>query len=205
MIDVGEGVLVATPIRLGGAPIGSLAIVGGQVPDAVLQSVANLAAIGLERARGHEEMAAAEAARQSGELRSALLDAVAHEFKTPLTASTAAASALLSSSMATPHDCELVVIDDEELARLQALVTDAIHMLRLDTGEVVVHRERHHLAEIIGQAMREMGLRLDGHVVTTAVPDSLTVDVDASLLRLALRQLLDNAVKYSPPRTPASA
>lgn len=191
--------LAITPIRLGGAPIGSLAIAGGSLGDAVLQSVANLVAIGLERARGQEAVAASEVARQSGELRAALLDAVAHEFKTPLTAGKAAASALLSGMAGSSTDAELVVIINEELDRMQALVSDAIRMLRIDAGDVVVHRERHRVADVIAQAIKEMGARLGGHVLTTTVPDSLTVDADASLLRLALRQLLDNAVKYSPP------
>jgi len=195
----GELGLVVTPVRLGGAPIGSLAIEGGSLADAVLQSIANLVAIGLERARGQEAMAASEAARQSGELRAALLDAVAHEFKTPLTAGKAAASALLSSTTSNPNDHELVVIINEELNRLQALVSDAIRMLRIDAGDVVVHRERHLVSGIIDHAIEEMGTRLGGHAMTTHAPAALTVDADASLLRLALRQLLDNAVKYSPP------
>ncbi|MEO8483284.1 MAG: ATP-binding protein [Acidobacteriota bacterium] len=187
------------PIRLGGAPIGSLAIVGGALGDAVLQSIANLAAIGLERATSHEAMAASEAARQSGELRAALLDAVAHEFKTPLTAGKAAATALLSRVSSSPDDHELVVIINEELERLKALVSDAIHMLRIDAGDMVVRRERHRASDLVGQALREMGARLEGHRVTVDAPETIDVDVDASLLRLALRQLLDNAVKYSPP------
>jgi two-component system sensor histidine kinase KdpD len=190
--------LVITPIRLGGAPIGSLAIAGGALGDAVLQSVANLAAIGLERARSHEAMAASEAARQSSELRAVLLDAVAHEFKTPLTAGKAAASALLSSATANPNDHDLVVIINEELERLQALVTDAIHMLRIDAGDMVVQRERQHVSDVVGQAIREMGSRLEGHRLTVDIAESLVVEADASLLRLAFRQLLDNAVKYSP-------
>jgi two-component system sensor histidine kinase KdpD len=195
----GDHGLVITPVRLGGAPIGSLAIGGGSLGDAVLQSIANLVAIGLERARGQEAVAASEAARQSGELRAAILDSVAHEFKTPLTAGKAAASALLSSAQGNPNDHELVVIINEELDRMQALVSDAIHMLRIDAGDVAVHRERHHVSEIVAAGIREMAGRLGGHAVTTSVPDALTVDADAFLLRLALRQLLDNAVKYSPP------
>src|SRR5512146_1184370 len=79
-----SGVLV-TPIQLGGAPIGALALDATGLSDTVVQSIANLAAIGLERARGHEAAARAEAARESGELRAVTLDALAHEFKTPLT------------------------------------------------------------------------------------------------------------------------
>ena len=88
------GGLVVTAVRLGQTPIGSLALQGGTMSDTVLQSVANLAAIGLERARERDAATATEAARRSGELRAALLDAVAHEFKTPLTSIRAAAGGL---------------------------------------------------------------------------------------------------------------
>jgi len=187
-----------TAIQLAGAPIGSLAIMDASVSDTVLQSIANLAAIGLERARGQDAKARAEASRQSGELRATVLDALAHEFKTPLTSMEAAASDLLLSESIGARDRELVAIIDEEVDRLQALVTDAVRMLRIDAGDFVVHRDRHSLAEVIKSTLRKFEPRLDGHPVVSHVPDDLSVDADRDLLALALRQLLDNAVKYSP-------
>jgi two-component system, OmpR family, sensor histidine kinase KdpD len=77
--------ITITAIRLGAAPIGSLALNGAALSGTVLQSIVNLAAIALERARGQEVAARAEAARQSADLRATVLDAVAHDFKTPLT------------------------------------------------------------------------------------------------------------------------
>ena len=70
-----------TPIRLGGRPIGSLAIRDASLSDAALQSLLNLVAIGLERALSQEAVNRAEVARRSEELKSTLLDAIAHEFK----------------------------------------------------------------------------------------------------------------------------
>jgi two-component system sensor histidine kinase KdpD len=185
-------------IQLGGAPIGALALVDEGLSDTVVQSIANLAAIGLERARGHEATARAEAARQSGELRAVTLDALAHDFKTPLTSMKAAASDLRS-NVTDGRDRELATIIDEDVDRLQALVSDAVQMLRIDAGDFVLHRDRHTLADIVGWTLRQFESRLDGHSVTTHIPESLSVDADRDLLGLALRQLLDNAVKYSPP------
>jgi two-component system, OmpR family, sensor histidine kinase KdpD len=190
--------MILTPIQLAGQPIGSLAITAASLSDTVLQSIANLAAIGLERARGQEAKARAEAARQSGELRATVLDALAHEFMTPLTSMEAAASDLLSSVSANGHDRELAAIIDEELDRLQALVTDAVRMLRIDAGDFVVHRDRHSLADVVRSTLRKFEPRLDGHSILSQVPEELSVDADRDLLALALRQLLDNAVKYSP-------
>jgi two-component system, OmpR family, sensor histidine kinase KdpD len=191
--------LVVTPVRLGGIPIGSLALMGAELSDTVLQALVNLAAIGLEHARGREASTRAEAAQQSSELRATVLDSVAHEFKTPLTSIKAAVGGLASRTSASSADRELVTIIDEEADRLQGLVTDAIQMLRIDAGDFVLHRERHQLATIVAGTLKESGLRQEGHTIVNGVPADLIVDADASLLRLALRQLLDNALKYSPP------
>jgi two-component system sensor histidine kinase KdpD len=186
-------------IQLGGAPIGSVAIVGAPLSDTVLQSMANLVAIGLERARAVEATARAEAARESSELRATVLDALAHEFKTPLTAMKAASSDLLDSEAAGTRAHELASIIDEELDRLSVLVTDAVQMLRIDAGDFVVHQGHHAVAPLVDSAIKRYTHHLDGHQVTQQVPAGLSVEADRDLLSLALRQLLDNAIKYSPP------
>jgi two-component system sensor histidine kinase KdpD len=193
--------LIVTAIKLGGAPIASLAILETTptLNDTVLQSIANLAAIGLERARAQEATERAEVARQSSELRATVLDALAHEFKTPLTSMKAAASDLLVSPSVSDRDRELVTIIDEDLERFEALVTDTFQMLRIDAGDFAVHLDRHDLADVVGTTLRKLEGRLDGHPVLRQVPKDLTVDADRELLGLALRQLLDNALKYSPP------
>jgi K+-sensing histidine kinase KdpD len=73
------------PVSLGGKPIGSLAVSGARIPEPVLDSLSNLVAIGLERERSQEAANRAEAAKQSEQLKSTLLDSIAHEFKTPRT------------------------------------------------------------------------------------------------------------------------
>ncbi|HEV3214098.1 MAG TPA: ATP-binding protein [Vicinamibacterales bacterium] len=191
--------IAITAIQLGGAPIGSLAMLDPTMSDTVLQSIANLVAIGLERARGQEATARAEAARQSGELRAMVLDALAHEFKTPLTSMKAAASDLLTNLSTSARDRELVTIIDEDLDRFQTLVTDAVHMLRIDAGKFAVHLGRHDLADVVTAVLRKLERRLEGHEVLTRLPPGLAVDADRELLELALGQLLDNALKYSPP------
>jgi two-component system sensor histidine kinase KdpD len=191
--------LIVTAIQLGGVPIGSLAMSDTGLSDTVLQSIANLVAIGLERARGQEAANRAEAARQSGELRATVLDAVAHELKTPLTSMKAAAGDLLATAPAAGREHELVAIVDEELDRLQALVTDAIQMLRIDAGDFKVHRDRYPLADLVGSTVGALHSRFEGHNVVRQIPEDLLIDVDRDLFHLALRQLLDNAVKYSPP------
>lgn len=193
-----SGALV-TAIQLGGAHIGSIALSGAQLSDTVWHSIANLTAIGMERARVVEATARAEAAQESSELRATVLDALAHEFKTPLTSMKAASSDLIASASASAKDRELVSIIDEELDRLGALVTDAVHMLRIDAGDFTVHLDRQSVSAVVAATMKGFERRLDGHHVTECVPDGLLVEADRELLALAIRQLVDNALKYSPP------
>jgi two-component system sensor histidine kinase KdpD len=190
--------LIVTPVRLGGVPIGSLVVMGPAFSDTVLQALVNLVAIGLEHARSRLASAQAEAARQSSELRATVLDAVAHEFKTPLTSIKAAVGGLAEQTSGSGPNQEFVTIIDEEADRLQGLITDAIQMLRIDAGDFVLHRDRHLLATLVAATLRESGLRTEGHTVLNRVPPDLVVDADGPLLRLALRQLFDNALKYSP-------
>jgi len=193
------GGLTAIAIQLGGQSVGSVAIIGGTLSDTVLHSIANLAAIGLERARGEEATARAEAARHSSELRATVLDALAHELKTPLTSMKAASNELRSSPTLGARDRELAAILDEEFDRFQSLVSDAVTMLRIDAGDFVVHRDRHELTPIVDATVHGFERHLDGHQLVRHLPAGMTVDADRELLALALRQLLDNALKYSPP------
>lgn len=197
-VSLREGSMLIVAIQLGGVPIGSLAIPGGNLSDTVVQSIASLAAIGLERARGLEAAARAEAAQESGQLRATMLDALAHEFKTPLT-SMKIAAADLRANMSDERGRELAVIIDEDLDRLESLVTDSVAMVRVDAGDFTLRPGRHRVADLIAWTLRQFEVRLDDHHVVTSVPESLSVQADRELLGLALRQLLDNAVKYSPP------
>lgn len=200
----GSARFVVTAIRLGGDPIGSMALRGVAISDGALHALSNLVAIGLERVRGQKAASEAEAARQSQELKSTLLDAIAHEFKTPLTSIKAASTALLSSS--TPkllERNELASIIDEEADRLSRLVTEAIQMARAEGGTMQLAREWHSAGSLIRAALDSMQPALEGREVRLRVaPELPSVSADGDLMALALRQLIDNALKYSPAGSP---
>jgi two-component system, OmpR family, sensor histidine kinase KdpD len=199
--------LIVTPIRLGGQPIGSLAIAGTPLSDAALHSLLNLVAIGLERAVSQESMNRAEVARQSEELKSTLLDAIAHEFKTPLTSIKAVTTDLLSGSApALPqHQRELVSIADESADRLSKLVNEAIQLARTEGGTFRLRPGMHSASSLIAAALREMKSLMDGREINVVVSDDLPpVWVDAQLVQMVIAHLLDNALKYSPSGTPVS-
>jgi len=188
-----------TAIRLGGDPIGSIGISGVDLSDSALQSLANLAAIGLERARAQEAATRAEVARQSDELKSTLLDAIAHEFQTPLTTIKAATSAMLAKRPAAPEQQDdLLHLVDDETQRLSSLVADAIRMARIEAGTIRLEREQLPAAALLENVLREQRPALEERRVTVDVAPGLpNISVDPELMGMALRQLIDNAVKYS--------
>ena len=197
---------VVTSVRLGTQPIGSLGIQGVNLSDSALQGLTNLVAIGLERLRVQQAASRAEAARQSDELKSTLLDALAHEFKTPLTSIKAASTSLLSSSnLNAGQQRELVSIVDQEADRLSVLVTEAIQMARIEAGRVVLRRESHSVEELAESVLEKLKPAVDDRHVTVNIPPGLPpVWVDGELIEVALRQLIDNAFKYSPPGSPVA-
>ncbi len=197
---------VITSVRLGAQPIGSLGIHGVELSDSALQGLSNLVAIGLERLRVQEAASKAEAARQSDELKSTLLDALAHEFKTPLTSIKAASTALLSSSALKPdQQRELLSIVDEETDRLSVLVTEAIQMSRIEAGRVVLRRENRSVEDLVESALDKLRPAVEDRKIEVKIAADLPeIVVDAELIEVALRQLIDNALKYSPPGSPVS-
>jgi len=117
------------PIRLGSQQLGNLALNDPDLAPPVLEGIASLVAVGLERARAQELAEQIEASRQSEKLRTTLIDAMAHEFKTPLTLIKGATSSLLASPDG-PLDIrkEQLSIADEEAEHLRKLIDDAIEM-----------------------------------------------------------------------------
>jgi two-component system sensor histidine kinase KdpD len=201
--DPESGVLVAA-VTLGGHPIGSLALKGLNLSDGALQALLNLVAIALERVQTAEAANRAEAARQSEEFKSTLLDAIAHEFKTPLTSIKAASTSILAEpAHVSPEVHELVSIIDEEADRLSLLVTEAVRMAQIDAGKVRLQKAALTVKGLVSQVLNQFALLLEGRAVTIDLPETLPpVFADPELVSLALRQLVDNALKYSPPASP---
>ena len=197
---------VITAIRLGAEPIASLAIQGARMPDSVLQGIGNLIAIGLERARAQNLAHQVEAARESEQLRTTLIDAMAHEFKTPLTSIKAATTSLLSNPAQTAENrTELLKIADEEAEHLHDMIDDAVEMARLDSAHIELRLEKADANELIRDVVASLRAGIDGRPVEINAEEGLpAMTVDRRLVMLAVKQVLDNALKYSMPSTPVS-
>jgi two-component system, OmpR family, sensor histidine kinase KdpD len=194
---------VIVGVRSGSEPVASMALRGATMPDSVLQGVANLVAVGLERARAQELAQQVEAARQSEQLRTTLIDAMAHEFKTPLTLIKAATTSLLANpNVPTESRKEQLTIADEEAEHLRELIDDAIEMARLDTTRIELHPEMGNLNDTLEDVVASMRTEIDEHPVRLLCQSVLPATAfDKRLMKLAIRQLLDNALKYTSPET----
>src|SRR5277367_1234983 len=191
-----------TAVRLGSEPIASFAIQGPFMQDSVLQGISNLIAIGLERARAQDLAHQVEAARRSEQLRTTLIDAMAHEFKTPLTSIRAATTSLLSSpDQPIESRTELLQVADEEAQHLQALIDDAVDMARLESDHIQVRRELTDPKQLVTEVLESLRTQIDNRPVEVrSAPALPQLSLDPRLLKLALKQVIDNALKYSPPR-----
>ncbi len=194
--------IAIVPVRLGGQAIGSLGFAGCTLSTAALHALANLVAIGIERARSIDEANKAEAARQSEVLKATLLDALAHDLKTPLTSIKGAVTHLLAKQRDAEEE-ELLTIANEEADRLNRLVVEVLEMARIEASKLHPDRAPHSIDDIVEATLRVHEEALKGRQVRLQIPKALpAADVDFEFILQVLKQLLDNSVKYSRPGTP---
>jgi two-component system sensor histidine kinase KdpD len=192
-------------LRLGSKPAGAIALRGPQLDRLAMEPIASLAAIALERARSFEKESRAEAGRQTEQLRTAVLDALAHAFKTPLTVIRTASSGLLEGGRLSSDDVELASLIDEQAEHLNRLTSKLLQMARIDAAEVRLRRERLSVLALIENVLARYREQLHGRRVSVSDDASrLEVHGDREMLTMALGQFIDNASRYSTPASPIS-
>jgi len=193
---------IAYPLRLGSRPVGAIAFYGLELDRLTMVAIASLAAIAMERARSFEKESRAEAARHAEQLRVAVLDALAHAFKTPLTAILTASSGLLDAERLSAEDAELTALIDGQASHLNRLTTELLQMARIDAAEVRLRKERLSALDLLEDAISLHREELQGRQVRiSGDAASIEVEGDRQILSDALGQFIDNALRYSTPGT----
>ena len=197
------GNLNARPLMLGMRPVGAMAWRGAEMSHEVSTAVCAQVAIVIARSIAVEISARAEAAREGERLRTALTDSLTHELRTPLTSIRAAATTLLEAgSMDEAGRRDMVSIIDEEAARLDVLISDAVEMAEIDANSVEVRLVPQHPRALIDQAIEASRKTLARHHIRV-VPESVSESgepawFDSHLIGRVLHHLLENAAAYTP-------
>ena len=187
-------------LRSGARSIGSLVICGHSLDTASINATASLTAVAIERARSFSAESSAEAARQSEQLRSTVLDGLAHAFKTPLTTIRSSSSGLLEMDTLSGTEKRLVALIDQHADQLNELTTRLLRTARIDSADLKLKREQIDLARLIQGSIDASAQELGAHPVhLQSKMQRGTVWADRQLLEMALFQLLDNAAKYGNP------
>ncbi|MGC9158160.1 MAG: sensor histidine kinase [Terracidiphilus sp.] len=184
-------------VRLGSVPIGSL-VVRGSTGSLTNNAIASLIAIAFDRYRAFANESRIETERRTEQLRSAVLDSLAHAYKTPLTAIRAASTGLGEMGHLSEAQAELVALIDEQAGLLANLTTRLLTTARLDAGEVTLHATPVGVAALIEEVIASLGDRLASMKVAVDLPDDgMVVHCDRQLMVMLLTQYIDNACKYS--------
>jgi len=187
-------------LKIGNVTAGAIGFEGLPHPDTVSPALPVLAAAALERAHTFRRTSHEIAATQAEVFRTAVLDALAHEFKTPLATILAVTGGIRASQKLDPDQEEMADIIESEVARLSLLTTRLLRTAQLDRQEMKPRREAVDLVPLVERTVHRYMAQYPERAVTIASSrTSFEVFVDVQLLELTVAQLLDNAVKYSRP------
>jgi two-component system, OmpR family, sensor histidine kinase KdpD len=196
------------PMRSGGQVVGALVVVAGgpgssgfgEAERRVLATFANQAALAVERGQQEEQRNRALALQETDRLRTALLNSVSHDLRTPLASIKASASSLLDREVqwSDAERDEFLTTINTEVDRLTRLVHNLLDMSRIEAGALDPRLVESSLAEVVGPVVRR-ARAASRQRVDVDVPDELApVLVDPVRLDQVLTNLLDNARGYAP-------
>jgi two-component system, OmpR family, sensor histidine kinase KdpD len=177
---------------------GAIGFEGIRDPEETTGSLAALTAVLVERTKAFRKATLAAAATQAEEYRSAVLDALAHEFKTPLATILAAAGGIREAGPLGPEQQDMAETVESETVRLSSLTSRLLRTAHLDRQEIQPRMELIDLESLVGQiASQHSQQSPDRRLLFEHPHERVEVLADPQLLRIALSQLVENACKYS--------
>jgi two-component system sensor histidine kinase KdpD len=164
-----------------------------------LESFTGVVALALTRARLGEERVRRLALEETDKLRNVLLQSVSHDLRTPLTTIKATAATLRDDQLEPAQRLQLLADVEQEVDRLSHLVTNLLDLSRIESGSLQLEREQVPLDDLIDDAIAGAGQVLARDRLEVDLPSqSVVLDVDETLLRQVLVNLLQNAARYAP-------
>lgn len=171
----------------------------------LLENFVNHTALAMEVATLSETAQKATIQVEREQLRNALLSSVSHDLRTPLATITGASSSLAesSTSLSESQKTELAQVILEESEHLNSLVRNLLDMTRLESGTLKVQKSWYSIEELVGACLTRMERYLQKRQLNILLPQDLPlVPLDEILMQQVLLNLLENAVRYTPPESP---
>jgi len=198
-VESGADHIAVRCLRTAGKAVGAIGFEGLDDQALLAGPVAALAGASLERAQAVKSASDAAAAARAETLRAAILDAVAHEFKTPLATILTAAGGLSAVGALTAEQTELAGLVESEAARLSQLSSRLLRLARLDRDEVKPRLLPFDIGAGVASLVERFSEQYpDRSFSVTRSGEAAPAEVDPELFELAVGQLLDNACRYSP-------
>ena len=168
--------------------------------ERLAEPLGRLIDVAVERERMADDAAEMEAGRRADAARTAILHAISHDLRSPLTAITTAGSALRAANLTDAERSELIEVIEGEGARLAKLVDDLLDLSKIEAGAVAPQADWCDLHDVVGSAAAHVH---GDHPIEFALPPDLPlVRADAAQLERVFSNLIENAIKFSPPLAP---
>jgi len=196
---------LCVPLDCGGQVVGSLAVCAGGMSEITFRAIVDRIEIGLGRVSARENLRQAQETQRNQELKTALLDSLVHEIKTPLSVIKTAVSSLLSRDSDAAGRRELLTIINEEADRMDVSMSEVFWTARVEAGILQSGKGSHDIRPLINETLDELKPLLGHRSVRVDFPDALPpANCDSSMIKGVVKELLTNALKYSASDSPVT-